>query len=176
MNKPTLTLLLMLLTLPVIGLAQEKSPPVKDLNEIIRSLAPMDGTVNADHAIDLDIRFETDSAELSPGAHRQLDELGKALNSDALKENRIAIYGHTDAVGRADYNLELSERRARSVAAYLQEHFDIAEERLEIKGFGEERLKNPLAPSSGENRRVEIVNLGAAPSGEALDKEGRIQW
>ncbi|MCG8036137.1 MAG: OmpA family protein [Candidatus Thiodiazotropha taylori] len=153
---------------------------MKDANEILRSLAPIEGTIDARRAIDLDIEFHSGSAKLSNRAHQQLDAVATALMSRSLQNARIGIHGHTDAVGSAEDNKALSEARAVSVAAYLVKNHHIDIERLQLKGFGEAQLKNPLSPESGENRRVELINLGPLTSSqsndEALDHKGRIQW
>ena len=139
----------------------------QDLNTILRGLAPVEYL--PEHAgrpsIDLDVRFRLGSAELTAAAMRQLDELAAAMRSQALAESRFRIAGHTDASGAAAYNLVLSQRRAAAVKAYLVHRHGIAAARLDTVGWGEERLKDPLNPESGVNRRVEVVALGAAEGG-----------
>jgi outer membrane protein OmpA-like peptidoglycan-associated protein len=176
--RPLMSILLISgLALGAMQLSADQS--VKDLNSIIRSLAPIDGQNNP-AALDLDIRFELGSSRLSSSAHRQLDELGAALTSEALQDATIGIYGHTDAKGSSSNNQKLSQARAQSVADYLIASFSINPNRLEVKGFGEERLKNPIAPDAAENRRVEVVNLSPAlkapETNDAFDQEGKIRW
>lgn len=110
-------------------------------------------------SVDLDIRFEYDSARLTPSARAQLTELGFAITAPALQASRFGIYGHTDAAGSDDYNLNLSIRRAGAVRDFLLAAFNVTADRLEVAGYGETRLKYPDAPRDGRNRRVEIVNL-----------------
>lgn len=109
--------------------------------------------------IDIEINFDYDSAEIRPESLPDIDELGKALTSDALAESRIVLNGHTDAAGTDAYNQELSDRRAASVRNYLMSKFSIDGDRLIAIGYGEERLKNTGDPLAAENRRVEIINL-----------------
>lgn len=109
--------------------------------------------------IDLYVTFKVNSHELTPDAQRQLRELGDALSDNAMADNRVRIAGHTDASGSADYNLQLSRRRAEEVRDFLWRNFRIDPARLETVGYGKERLLNPAAPNSIENRRVEIINL-----------------
>lgn len=109
--------------------------------------------------IDLNILFDFARATLRPDSLPQLDELGRVLLTPALAPRRIGIHGHTDAVGEAGANLRLSRQRATAVAEYLGRAFGIAPQRLEVKGFGENRLKRPEAPEADANRRVEIVLL-----------------
>jgi outer membrane protein OmpA-like peptidoglycan-associated protein len=110
-------------------------------------------------AIDLNIPFEFNSSELQTRAVAQLRQLQTALESDALAQDRFLVAGHTDAKGDAEYNRELSLRRAESVKRYLVAN-GIAAQRLETQGLGEDSLLTPDSPDDGANRRVEIRNLG----------------
>lgn len=110
-------------------------------------------------AIDLNIPFELDSSELSSSARAQLEQLESALKSASLGEYRFQIAGHTDAKGGADYNRQLSMRRAETVKYFLEAN-GVAADRLESVGYGEDRLLTPGDPDNPVNRRVEIKNLG----------------
>ena len=127
---------------------------------IVKGLVPITGLEGSNRrAIDLDIRFKVNSDELVKSARRQLDALGVALKSEKLADSRFEINGHTDSSGAAAYNKALSEKRALAVKNYLTGKIGIDPLRLDAVGWGEERLKNPYAPKSAENRRVEIINL-----------------
>lgn len=108
---------------------------------------------------DLKITFGFDSAELTPQARAQLDELGRAMRSDPLRTFGFRISGHTDAAGSEAYNEWLSQERAESVTSYLAEEHGIDTERLEPLGFGERELADWDNPMSGVNRRVEVRTL-----------------
>jgi outer membrane protein OmpA-like peptidoglycan-associated protein len=110
-------------------------------------------------AIDLEVFFDYDSAAITGEALPILDKLGAALNSDKLKGSVFMVAGHTDAHGSADYNLGLSNARARSVREFLIKKYHIAPDQLVAVGFGEEQLKNAEDPEAGENRRVQVVNM-----------------
>jgi outer membrane protein OmpA-like peptidoglycan-associated protein len=112
--------------------------------------------------VDVQILFAFDSAEILPEARPSLDELGKALADQRLKEASFLIAGHTDAKGSNDYNLALSQRRAESVKDFLVATYHVDAGRLSVIGFGEEQLKNPDDPFGEENRRVQIVNTGGS--------------
>jgi len=112
--------------------------------------------------LDLEILFDYDSDQINPKSVRQLIELGDALNDPELGAGRFMIAGHTDASGSNFYNADLSRRRAQAVTRFLVEFAGVSPERLDVEGFGEEYLKYPDAPDSGQNRRVEIINLGEA--------------
>jgi outer membrane protein OmpA-like peptidoglycan-associated protein len=77
-----------------------------------------------------------------------------------LKANpgiRIEVSGHTDNIGNADYNLKLSENRARTVAEYLVDA-SIRSERIIYKGYGMSVpvAGNETAEGKAQNRRTEI--------------------
>jgi outer membrane protein OmpA-like peptidoglycan-associated protein len=110
--------------------------------------------------IDLTIYFDFNSSEIGAQAIPTLVELGKALSSDALKDTRFLLAGHTDAKGSNAYNLRLSQRRAEAIRRFLVAQFKVEEQRLLAIGYGEEQLKNTANPDADENRRVQVVNFG----------------
>ena len=115
---------------------------------------------HSEASVDLEINFEFNSAVLTSDAKLMLDRLGRALNDSALKNSRMQIQGHTDAVGNDESNLVLSQSRAKSAAQYLSNFHNISPSRLEVTGFGKMHLANPSNPFAAENRRVKVVNLG----------------
>ena len=110
-------------------------------------------------AVDLEVRFEFDSAALTPTAQAVLDNLATALTTD-LVAYRFVLEGHTDAVGSEDYNLRLSQLRAQAVHDYLHELYRIDTGRLTPVGKGEYELLLPDAPTAPPNRRVRVINQG----------------
>jgi outer membrane protein OmpA-like peptidoglycan-associated protein len=112
-------------------------------------------------SVDIEVFFEYDSAAITPVAMPKLQTLGLALSDAKLKGKTFMIAGHTDATGSAGYNQALSERRAQSVRKFLVDSFNLDPKTLVVIGFGEEQLKQPFDPASGENRRVQVVNLAA---------------
>jgi len=114
-------------------------------------------------AVSVTVIFASGSATLTPAAMEQLNPLGRALVSSDLAAFRFRIEGHTDTVGPAEENRQLSERRANAVRDYLVERFSIAPERLVTEGLGESRLLVPTADETPQqrNRRVQILNLGS---------------
>jgi len=113
--------------------------------------------VDPTYAMDFEVYFVFDSAELTSQARAELAALGHALVAPELRPYRYLIAGHTDAVGSAGYNQTLSERRAAAVRRYLVETFPISPERLVSIGFGQARLKVPDQPRAAVNRRVEVL-------------------
>jgi outer membrane protein OmpA-like peptidoglycan-associated protein len=104
-------------------------------------------------AFDLVVKFKYNSDVLEPEAKLNLDEFAKALKDPNLSASSFLVEGHTDARGSADYNLNLSERRARAVVGYLRER-GVDEAKLVPRGYGQSK---PLVADkfSGDNRRVE---------------------
>jgi len=109
--------------------------------------------------IDLEIRFDYNSANIAQNAIPDMNNLGKALSDPALKGSTFVLAGHTDAAGGEEYNQDLSNRRADSVKRYLTEKFGLAPQNLVTAGYGKSRLKNKNIPAAPENRRVEVVNM-----------------
>lgn len=107
-------------------------------------------------SMDLFVQFAFNSADLLPQGRRQLDELGKALNSRSLQKWGFELAGHTDAVGSADYNIRLSLERANAVKHYLVVKHGLNPERLQPLGLGFSRPAKPSDPTAAVNRRVEV--------------------
>ncbi|MEE7505980.1 OmpA family protein [Methylobacterium mesophilicum] len=116
-------------------------------------------------SVDLTVFFAYDSARLTPEARIQLGPLGEALRAQPLTGHAFLIAGHTDAAGGRAYNRRLSLARARAVRAHLVEAYGIAPERLRVHGWGPARPKDPDAPLSRVNRRVEVSLIAPARSG-----------
>jgi outer membrane protein OmpA-like peptidoglycan-associated protein len=115
----------------------------------------------SDQSVNLNIPFELNSAALKPQASEQLKQLQLALSSPSLGNNRFVVAGHTDAKGSAEYNKQLSLRRAETVKHFLVEK-GIDPARLDTVGYGSEKLLSPDHPDDPSNRRVEIRAIPAA--------------
>ncbi|MGH7966533.1 MAG: OmpA family protein [Candidatus Binatia bacterium] len=110
-----------------------------------------------------DVLFEFGRAELTSGAQGKVGDIANVLNNQA-KGRRVAIEGHTDAVGSDAFNQQLSQRRAGSVASALGSA-GVSSQRITTKGYGERYPVAPNANSDGsdnpsgrtKNRRVEVV-------------------
>jgi len=113
-------------------------------------------------SVNLNIPFDHNSSAITPRAEAQLKELELALNSASLSKDRFVVAGHTDAKGSAEYNKQLSLRRAEAVKRYLVDK-GMDASRLDTMGYGSERLLEPDRPEDPGNRRVEIRDLGSSP-------------
>jgi outer membrane protein OmpA-like peptidoglycan-associated protein len=109
--------------------------------------------------IDLEIRFDYNSAEISKDSTQAVQELGKALSQASLKGETFVVAGHTDAIGGDEYNQGLSERRADTIKRYLTEKYGINGSDLVTVGYGETKPKDGTAAMDPANRRVQVVNM-----------------
>lgn len=110
-------------------------------------------------SISMNVQFGYNSADLTQSALDQLNPLGEALSSSELSSYSFLLEGHTDSSGAADYNMQLSQRRAESVGNYLYQNFGIDPSVLNLVGRGEDALLDPNNPSSPSNRRVSITTI-----------------
>lgn len=107
------------------------------------------------HIVLKNIFYEVGSYELKEMSYIELDKL-----VDFMKNNptiKIEVSGHTDNTGTDQYNLELSENRAKSVITYLTDH-GIILQRLTYKGYGSSKpvTGNKTEEQRAENRRTEV--------------------
>jgi outer membrane protein OmpA-like peptidoglycan-associated protein len=104
------------------------------------------------------IFFDFDKATLKPESFPELNRIISVMKEKTGME--IEIAGHADATGPETYNLELSERRARSVVKYLTDK-GITQNRIAVVFYGESKPVEPNATPDGRrrNRRVEFKIL-----------------
>jgi len=101
------------------------------------------------------INFETGSAAILPGSYGLLDRAVKVLSD--YRDVMIEISGHTDSRGGADYNRDLSTRRAQSVREYFLAR-GIDARRIVAIGYGMDRpiASNKTEAGRASNRRIEF--------------------
>ena len=110
----------------------------------------------------INVTFETgvlfgyDRDDLTADAKKKLTDLSEILNK--YPDTYVLVEGHTDATGTNDYNMDLSRRRASSVAGYLKTE-NIKSQRVLTKWYGEEQPKysNDTDADRAKNRRVEFA-------------------
>lgn len=102
------------------------------------------------------VTFATNSSDLSPAFFDVLTSVSKVLKE--YDQTVVEVAGHTDSTGTDEYNQALSERRASSVAQFLQTQ-GVISQRLITVGVGETRpvADNGTADGRQANRRVEIT-------------------
>jgi outer membrane protein OmpA-like peptidoglycan-associated protein len=103
------------------------------------------------------IYFDVNSDRLRTESDPVLREL-----ADALQRNpqwQVTIQGHTDSIGSADANMDLSRRRSEAVRGALVERYGVAASRLSASGYGATVPKdtNETPEGRARNRRVELV-------------------
>jgi outer membrane protein OmpA-like peptidoglycan-associated protein len=130
------------------------------------------------------IQFDYNKSTIKEVSHDLLNEI-----ADVIKKHpqikKIAIEGHASAEGDDNYNLRLSDARAKAVMEYLVTTGGVEKERLTAKGFGESK---PLASNDTEegretNRRVEFnilerddksaAGASATPAGDATKSDAK---
>ncbi|WP_421851609.1 OmpA family protein [Marinomonas sp.] len=104
--------------------------------------------------VELNVLFDSGKAEIKPRFYTELKDLAKFLQEHPT--SNVVIEGHTDSVGSAELNRDLSQRRATAIADVLVDSFRIQADRVKGIGYGETR---PIADNETEagrklNRRV----------------------
>jgi outer membrane protein OmpA-like peptidoglycan-associated protein len=126
--------------------------------DVVATAAAMGQALTSNgHIVVNGIFFDTGKSEIKPESAPALEELSKLLKQDP--KLKVFVVGHTDNVGTAAANLELSKRRADSVVQALVSKYGVTSDRLAAYGAGPYA---PMASNDAEdgralNRRVELV-------------------
>ena len=140
------------------------------------------GLDNYKQVANVSVTFGFDKAALTTDDKAQLDTFAGSLGS--AKSYILEVTGGTDSVGSAQYNYELSQRRADAVVQYLAAKYNVAPHRFYLIGIGKDQYvaDNKTAEGRKENRRVQVQLLSnmadnsgasaqpAAPTGQAATK------
>ncbi len=107
------------------------------------------------------ITFATDSAQVDNYEIPKLADLAGAMHRIIARnpEEVFMVSGHTDLVGGALYNLELSDRRAEAIASALTRFYAISPQNLVTQGYGEQYPVIPSPYAERENRRVSVQRI-----------------
>jgi OmpA-OmpF porin, OOP family len=113
------------------------------------------------------VLFKVNSAVLSDDSKQQLDQMSQSVTG--AKRYFIAIQGFTDKTGSAEYNLELSRRRAEAVQTYLIGQHNVPVYRIQIVGLGKDKPVNEqkTREERSQNRRVEVTLFSADTAGKS---------
>ena len=113
-----------------------------------------------------DVLFATGKADLSPDADKSVAKLAEFLKKNPNRN--VLIEGHTDSVGKDDYNLALSQKRADSVKAKLVGE-GIKAGRITTVGYGKKFpvASNDTKAGKAQNRRVDVVILNEGVKAES---------
>ncbi len=102
------------------------------------------------------VKFGFNRDNLTPKAMEALDQLAGTISS--TKGYIIALEGSTDSVGSADYNYDLSQRRANSVTQYLASKYNVPAHKIYVIGLGKDKPveTNKTREGRADNRRVDV--------------------
>jgi outer membrane protein OmpA-like peptidoglycan-associated protein len=109
------------------------------------------------HAVaETSVKFGFNKDNLTSKAQEALDQLAGSIAS--TKGYIIALEGGTDSVGPADYNYDLSQRRANSVIQYLASKYNVPAHKIYVIGLGKDKPAETNKTSAGraDNRRVDV--------------------
>jgi outer membrane protein OmpA-like peptidoglycan-associated protein len=156
---------------PVQPVAAEPTPPPTAAEVVLREPAPqvehepappspeiralLDEAVHVEHTELLaPVLFKYDSTELEPSSVAMLHEVARLLNRERTDIQLLGVVAYSDAIGPAEYNLALSQRRAEHVRGWLVAH-GVADARLTVEAHG---ASDPVEVGEGadqqQNRRV----------------------
>lgn len=117
------------------------------------------------------VLFDVDQSALSSSAQTKIKNLAQVFTK--YPDSYILIEGHTDASGSAGHNLDLSEKRAKAVAEYLEAQ-NVLSGRIKTAWYGENqpKLPNDTEANKAQNRRVEFAIYANEALIEKAKKEG----
>jgi OOP family OmpA-OmpF porin len=127
------------------GIALKRPPIARQLNRLPH--------------VSVDIQFNPDTPVIRPESYRTLGRIADALSTPALMSSTFLIVGRTEATGRREINLTLSQRRAEAIRDALAMTFKISSKRILAVGLGEEQLQDADHPKAVVNQQVLIVTL-----------------
>jgi OmpA-OmpF porin, OOP family len=109
------------------------------------------------HAVaETSVKFGFNKDNLTPKSKEALDQLAASIA--ATKGYIIALEGGTDSVGSADYNYDLSQRRANAVIQYLASKYSVPAHKIYVIGLGKDKPveTNKTTAGRADNRRVDV--------------------
>lgn len=132
------------------GAASQASTRVTSLANTVANLD------NYRPMVESTVHFGFDKAVLTAKAKQALDELGQDIPN--AKHYIVVVDGNTDSTGPADYNYQLSQRRAAAVIQYLAQKYEVPPHKIFVIGLGKDKPAASNASTTGraQNRRVDI--------------------
>src|SRR5271163_690003 len=129
--------------------------------EVLRAL-------NGRPSVQVAVAFQGASDALAPESGALLGALGQALSDPKVASSRILIGVHTNSVGSDEYNLDLSQLRAKAIADTLALVYGVAHDRLIPFGFG--RAVENGTQNATADERIQVVNLGSVAVASVPDR------
>jgi outer membrane protein OmpA-like peptidoglycan-associated protein len=145
--------------------------------DVVHRADTLDGVVkgldNYKSLADVSVTFGFDKAALTKDDKDQLDSFAAQLGTQ--KSYILEVTGGTDSTGPAQYNYDLSQRRADAVVQYLATKYNVAAHRFYLIGIGKDKEVAPNTTADGrkQNRRVEIqllTNMGNTDTQSATNQ------
>jgi OOP family OmpA-OmpF porin len=132
------------------GIANQATTRVTSLANTVANLD------NYRPVVETTVHFGFDKADLTAKAKEALDELGGDIPN--ARHYIIVVDGNTDSTGPADYNYQLSQRRASAVIQYLAQKYEVPAHKIYVIGLGKDKPEASNASSAGraKNRRVDV--------------------
>lgn len=136
--------------------AQEAMNHADTLESVVKNIDTYHQVANTD------VHFAFNKATLTKSDKQDLDNFAGQLGN--TKSYILELTGGTDSTGSKDYNYQLSERRAETVAQYLAQKYNVPAHKFYLIGIGKdvEVDSNKTAKGRAKNRRVEIQLLSNA--------------
>jgi OmpA-OmpF porin, OOP family len=106
------------------------------------------------------IQFDPDSPIIRPPSYQTIGRIADALYDPSLLPYTFLVVGHTDATGRREASLALSQRRADSIRDVLVNTFKISPKRIKAIGLGEEQLQDSVHPTAAINQQIQVMTVG----------------
>ena len=143
--------------------ANEVAHRADSLDQVVKGLG------NYKQIADVTVNFGFDKSNLTADAKQQLDNFASQIGN--TQSYILEVTGGTDTTGPAQYNYQLSQRRADSVVQYLAAKYSISPRRFYLIGIGKDQQVATDKTAAGrlKNRRVEVqllTNMSQAGSGE----------
>lgn len=147
----------------ILGVIRGIEAKIEKIESALKDLSAKETETEFQIELSGDVLFDFDKWDIRPEAEEALKNVAEVIN--ASKSPEVKISGHTDSKGAADYNQQLSEKRAESVKNWLKENTEVDPKIIETSGYGESKPVEPNTNPDGsdnpagrqKNRRVEIV-------------------
>ena len=125
-------------------------------NRVTTLAGTVENLDNYKSVTDTTVLFGFDKAELTRKDKQTLDELADQIQNQ--KHYIIQVEGYTDSTGPADYNYQLSQRRADAVIHYLATKYSVPTHKIFLIGLGKDNpvAQNTSASGRAKNRRVDV--------------------
>jgi outer membrane protein OmpA-like peptidoglycan-associated protein len=150
--------------------AQEAYNRVDTLSGVVANLD------NYKPVSDVSVTFAFDKAVLTPADKKQLDSFAATL--DSTRGYLLEVTGGTDSIGDAQYNYQLSQKRADAVVNYLATKYNVPPHKFYLIGIGKDQQVATDKTSAGraKNRRVEVklmTNMGQSTTPATTSPSGQ---